>query len=279
MLAAAHAAYWAALASCGSATVVFAIGTVFRKSLVMKLGGVVTAAAFVMLTVALALRWSATGHGPYLGRHEALASYSWALIGFYLLLQWRIFRARAAGLIVAPTSFFMLGVAALSPAAAQFESPAMRSTWLWVHVGMAKVAVASLLLAAGISALSLRRSLARPRRLTGPSGPGAQESGLEQVEELSVRLVSLGFLVLAVVIGAGALWANTAWGSYWSWDPIETWSLATWVLYGMALHLYHQWHVTGVRWAWLNVSVLAVAAMLLLALWVLSLSPHWIYLS
>ena len=232
-----------------------------------------------VLTLGLVLRWSATGHGPYLGKYEAFGSYAWALVVFYSLLQWRVPRVKPVGVVVAPAVFLLLGAGVLSTSTPQFESPAMHSAWLWIHVGMAKIALASLVLGAGTSVLYLRRERAsRGQLLVVGESRAALEAGLPELEDLSVKLTSLGFLLLGVVIGAGALWANTAWGSYWSWDPIETWALATWVLYGGALHFYHLWHVWGTRWSRLSIGTLVVSLCLLLLTRVLTLSPHWVYM-
>ncbi len=279
MIEAAHGAYWAALGANGMATVLYAIGAIFQRRWIYRVGTAVLVLGLALLTASLALRWGVTGHGPYIGRYEALGSYAWVLMVSYLLLQWRVPLLRLAGVAVVPVGFLMLGAGVLSTASPQFESPAMKSAWLWIHVGMAKIALASLVVAAGASVVYLRRAKASLTVQEGaPASDTSWEAGLGLLEELSVRLVSLGFLLLAVVIGAGALWANTAWGSYWSWDPIEVWALTTWVLYGLALHLHRLWHFAAVRWAFLNMGILAASGLLFVVTRLLALSPHWIYL-
>ncbi len=279
MIEVAHGAYWAALGANGIATVLYAIGAIFQRRQVYQAGTGVVVLGLALLTASMVLRWGATGHGPYLGRYEALGSYAWVLMVSYLLLQWKAPLLRLAGVCVIPVVFLLLGAGVLSPAAPQFESPAMKSAWLWIHVGMAKIALASLGLAAGASVVYLRRAKALRKAQVGAPASGASwDIGLGRLEELSVRLVSLGFLLLAVVIGAGALWANTAWGSYWSWDPIEVWALTTWVFYGLALHFHRLWHFAGVRWAWVNLGTLAASGLLFIVTRLLALSPHWIYL-
>ncbi|MBI4200880.1 MAG: cytochrome c biogenesis protein CcsA [Chloroflexi bacterium] len=279
MIEVAHGAYWAALGANGMAALLYAIGAIFQRRRVGDFGALVVILGITLLTASLALRWGATGHGPYIGRYEALGSYAWVLMASYLLLQWKVALLRLAGAGVIAVGFLLLGAGVLSPAAPQFESPALRSAWLWTHVGLAKIALASLVLAAGASVAYLRRVKASVKAQEGsPTSDTSWEGGLGRLEELSVRLTSLGFLLLAVVIGAGALWANTAWGSYWSWDPIEVWALATWVLYGLALHLHRLWHFAGVRWAYLSVGTLAASGFLFVVTRLLALSPHWIYL-
>lgn len=275
-----HGAYWAALGISAGTSLAFAVSTAFALKRAAAVGTLLALLALVALTLSLGVRWVATGHGPYLGRYEAVGSYAWALLALFTVLQWRFSWARAAGLVVGPAAFLLLGAGVLSPMAPQFESPAMRSAWLWIHVTMAKIALASLVLSAALAAVYLLQRRATLQSGLVGAGPGtARVAQLPQTEEISVRLASLGFLLLAVVIGAGALWANTAWGSYWSWDPIETWALATWVLYGIALHLHRLWRVSGVRWALISIGTLLTSAFLFLVMWGLTLSPHWVYLA
>ena len=308
----------------------FAVAAAFGREGARYAGVGLLAAGLAALTVSLGLRWAETGHGPYLGSYEALASYGWALIAVFLAVQWRFPAGRMAGLGVAPVALLLLGAAVLSPSAPQYPSPAMRSLWLWMHVGMAKVALASLVVSGGTSWVYLRRrrvalvgagkalsqkvedgeedtipvsagaSLRSPQdRLfesLGMNGPASPEATIGEVraegnrpsaaghsqgalEELGVNLVSLGFLVLAVVLGSGALWANTAWGAYWNWDPIETWALATWIAYGIVLHLGRFGKASGAKWARWNLGALVFSAVLFVLLRLLAISPHWIYIS
>ncbi len=276
MIGFAHALYWAALAATAGAAVLFAIAASFGRQQFQAYGVAATALALALLTAGLGLRWSVAGHGPYLGLYEALASYAWVLLALYLAAQWRLPQLRMAGVLAAPGALLLLGSGVLSASAPQYQSPAMRSMWLWLHVGMAKVALASLVVGAGASLVYLRRARTA---VVAALGLVVVAASAEQfaLEDLSVRLVSLGFLVLAVVIATGAVWANTAWGAYWSWDPIETWALATWVIYGGVLHLHRTMGIAQAKWAWLNLSALCLSAFLFLVLRLLALSPHWIY--
>ncbi len=278
MLSVAHALLWVAVLFQAAAFLSLATAATFGRRWAHRGGAILLAGGLLALTASLVLRWAATGHGPYLGRYEAMASYAWVLLTLSILVQWRFPQTRRASVVVAPVALLLLGASVLSPAAPLYAAPAMRSLWLWVHVGMAKVALASLVVAGGTSWVYLRRA----RAVTVPAGAGTGAmiggDGEEELEDLSVRLVSLGFLVLAVVLGSGALWANTAWGAYWNWDPIETWALATWIAYGIVLHMARFGRASGRRWARLNLSALGFSAALFLALRLLALSPHWVYL-
>lgn len=281
MIDVAHILYWSALGTYATVTLIYASTLAFKRHWLPQSGTLFALAGWGLLTLSLALRWIDSGHGPYLGRYEAFGSYAWTLSGVYLAVVWRAPHLRGTCLLIAPTTFLLLGAGILSPSAPQFESPAMRSAWLWIHVGMAKIALASLIMGAGSAIVYLRTYRAALTPSTGGDGTAALSAPnwrALRLEEISVGFTSLGFLMLAVVIGAGALWANTAWGNYWSWDPIETWALGTWILYGILLHLSRLWNVSGARWAWLNIGVLSMSVMLFLVMRLLTLSPHWIYL-
>lgn len=278
MISIAHLLLWAAILGVGAGFVAFAVAATFGREWASRAGLAALSGGLLALTSGLLLRWIATGHGPYLGRYEALASYAWVLLVVYLLAQWRFPQARPAGLLAAPVALLLLGAGVLSPSAPLYPTPAMRSLWLWLHVGMAKVALGSLVVSAGVSWLHLRRARASVVAVAAGSAMTSVVDPRERLEELSQRLVSLGFLVLAVVLGTGALWANTAWGAYWNWDPIETWALGTWLAYGIVLHLGRFGGFAGTRWARLNLGALVFSAALFLVLRLLALSPHWIYL-
>jgi cytochrome c-type biogenesis protein CcsB len=134
--------------------------------------------------------------------------------------------------------------------ASTFESkieplmPALRSNWLTVHVftcflGYGGVAVAFL------SSLGYL--------IAARGGDPARQNLVEALDQAAAKTISFGFLFLTVGIISGAVWANSAWGTYWSWDPKETWSLITWFIYAVFLHcrFLRGWH--GRRAAWISI--------------------------
>jgi cytochrome c-type biogenesis protein CcsB len=129
--------------------------------------------------------------------------------------------------------------------------PALKSNWLLIHVLTCFIGYAAFALAFGAALLYLWQS----RR--GKAFPFAPPADLDR---LMYQAVALGFLFLSVGILTGAVWADSAWGRYWSWDPKETWSLITWFIYAGLLHarLVKGWQ--GRRIAWL--AVLGFAAVL-----------------
>ncbi|MBI3976804.1 MAG: cytochrome c biogenesis protein CcsA [Chloroflexi bacterium] len=249
-------AHWAAAVAYAVATLVAGVAVCFRRERLL-----LVAAAFLGLGAAahagaLGLRWAASGHGPFLGRYEAFSSHALAVVLVFLLLQALLPALRMGSLAVAPVAFLLLGVALLSPAAPTYPSPALRSPWLTIHVNVAKLALATTVAAGAVGALSLVRG----RVAVGPGLLAVDRTAAAELEVLCHRLVSYTFFLMSVVILSGALWASVAWGSYWSWDPVETWSLAYWAGCAFVLHLRGAGGWKGQRWA-TGVVALAVLGM------------------
>jgi cytochrome c-type biogenesis protein CcsB len=189
-------------------------------------------------------RWAAAGRAPFSNMFESLVLFVWALVVVYLALQLR----RKIPVLAAGTAL----VAVLTLAyASTFESkieplmPALRSNWLTVHVftcflGYGAVTVAM------ISSLGY---------LLAARGNKPERSEIRDACEATTdKTISFGFLFLTVGIISGAVWANSAWGTYWSWDPKETWSLITWLIYAVFLHCRFMRGWRGRRAAWISVA-------------------------
>jgi len=197
--------------------------------------------AFVFLTASLVMRTIYVGHGPFANMYEFSVSFAWGVLGAYLFFE-RRYHLRTLGLVVLPVTIAMLLYATTIPSTVEPLVPALQNNLLLtVHVAVAIVAYGSFSVAFGAALLYLiqpetgRRGLPRP----------------ELLDEISYRAVVIGFPFLTLVIVLGAVWAEQAWGTYWNWDPKETASLVTWLIYGAYLHarVVRGWH--GRRAAWL----------------------------
>ena len=201
------------------------------------------AAGWVLHTALVAWRWIETGHVPTIGNFENALAGSWFIVTMTLWASWRQrYPLLAAGAL--PFALLVLGGGALSDTSAQPMVAALRSFWLYIHVFFAWLAYAAYTVACGAGVVYLVKS----RRT-----PPARDADLAALDELMFRSTVFGFITDAVMIAAGSIWAKSLWGSYWSWDPVETWSLLSWLVYGLALHLRITlgWH--GRRLAWLLV--------------------------
>lgn len=186
-------------------------------------------------------RWAVTGHAPVMYVYENSLSGSFFVALIYLLLERRFaFLSRGLPVVVAAV-LLLLGNGLMAPASLVPLEPPFRSAWLGVHVLFAWVGFGSFVVASVLAGLYLRR-----------------ENPL--TDDLAGRLVALGFAGHTVMLASGAIWAHGLWGRYWAWDPVETWSLLTWLIYGANLHLRFTLGWRGRRAAWLTLaSVLAVA--------------------
>jgi cytochrome c-type biogenesis protein CcsB len=208
---------------------------------------------FLVQTAALLLRWKTSydlgiGHVPLANFYESLVFFAWALLLVYLLVEWRT-RNASLGAFVLPLAFLALAYASISPGVSdriQPLIPALQSNWLTVHVLTCFLAYAAFAVAFGLAVMTLVKGgqegeAGRFRRLIPTAG---------WIEVLIDQAVTLGFVLLTLGIMTGSVWAHYAWGSYWSWDPKETWSLITWLVYAVMLHARSVgWR--GRRMAWL----------------------------
>ena len=223
------------------------------------------AAANLCLTAQLVLRWWDSGHFPISNLYESLCFLAWACTLTQLLVE----RNWPSPLVPAAATPMALGCVAFAsfalPDRLQEASPlvpALRSSWLVMHVSVIMVSYAALLVGSLLSlavlftdrgnSLELRSSsigsggYRQATLVTTADGSGSGVAPLqlssvampvvEQLDSLSYRTITVGFLLLSVGLVSGAVWANEAWGSWWSWDPKETWALICWLVYAAYLH-------------------------------------------
>jgi len=223
------------------------------------------AAANLCLTAQLVLRWWDSGHFPISNLYESLCFLAWACTLTQLLVE----RNWPSPLVPAAATPMALGCVAFAsfalPERLQEASPlvpALRSSWLVMHVSVIMVSYAALLVGSLLSlavlftdrgnSLELRSSsigsggYRQATLVTAADGSGSGVAPLqlssvampvvEQLDSLSYRTITVGFLLLSVGLVSGAVWANEAWGSWWSWDPKETWALICWLVYAAYLH-------------------------------------------
>lgn len=219
---------------------------------------VLVTAANLCLTAQLVLRWWDSGHFPISNLYESLCFLAWGCTLTQLLVE----RAWSHPLVPAAATPMALGCIAFAsfalPDRLQEASPlvpALRSSWLVMHVSVIMLSYAALLVGSLLSvavlftdrseALELRSSsigAGNFRQAQSLSSTGDTKlastffRSSEELDSLSYRTITVGFLLLSVGLVSGAVWANEAWGSWWSWDPKETWAFITWLVYAAYLH-------------------------------------------
>ncbi len=225
-------------------------------------------AAVTVLAIAIGMRWSRAGYGPFLTLFEVLLSNLFSLGLIYALVFWRMPLARPGALVVLPV-FLLLGVWITTVPAEPGQLPATYETvWLWIHVGVGKVFLGLCLAATGLAAiLLLNRLLKTGNRFTGPASVATLDASVW-------RLMSVAFVFQSLMLIAGAVWAHDAWGHYWTWDPLETWAFITWLVLGLSLHARLTWQLP--LWAgWLlTLVVFCLAFLTFFGVPFSSLGPH-----
>jgi cytochrome c-type biogenesis protein CcsB len=190
-------------------------------------------AAFILHFAVLVVRFIEAGYVPMTTLHESYSFFGWCIMGLYLLLQLR-YHIPSFGAFATPLAMIMLLGAAVTPSKIIELPPALQSGWLPVHVGLLFVGDAAFALAAAAGAMYLIQERQLKQKKMGSLFHRLPNIGV--LDEINYRCLTIGFPLLTLGIITGAAWAQEAWGTYWSWDPKETWSLITWFLYAALLH-------------------------------------------
>ncbi|MDD2733659.1 MAG: c-type cytochrome biogenesis protein CcsB [Desulfuromonadaceae bacterium] len=233
----------------------------FAVSRIKALGTAASALAYGGLlsqTVAIGLRWKESydlgiGHAPLSNLYESVVFFSWTIVLIYGLLDLK-YRYKVIGAFVMP--FALLGMAwgQLSlDSGIQPLVPALQSNWLTYHVITCFLGYAAFAVACGISIMYLIREKHEKSTPDNEQSIVATFPTGRVLDDLNYKSIMIGFPLLTLGIVTGAAWANYAWGTYWSWDPKETWSLIVWFVYAAFLHARITRGWAGRRAAWLSI--------------------------
>ncbi|PKQ19507.1 MAG: cytochrome C biogenesis protein ResC [Actinobacteria bacterium HGW-Actinobacteria-6] len=225
------------------------------------------ACGMLLHAAGIVARWIAVGHGPVVTKYENLSAYAIVTAGIAVYLLWRRTSLRQLGLILFPVSFLMLGFGLFSGTEGQNLPPTFGGIWLVLHVCFYFLAFSTAVTAAAASVLLI----------TGKQAPGRTDITAEELDVAAYRYAGLAFSFWGIGMLTGAIWAFNAWGRYWAWDPVETWSLVTWLVFGAYLHLRRFYRWDGRRAAWLLVICFGFALMSLFGTTLLNNSLHSVY--
>ena len=213
--------------------------------------------ANIFITLQLISRWIISSHFPISNLFESLCFLSWGLILVQLLLE-REYKTPVISTLSIPIILLTLGFACfILPEDLRSSTnlvPALRSSWLVMHVSVVMLSYASLIIGSCLSASVLLIDNNQALQIRSSSvGIGGykvtnivsneevikpyQFTHLEKLDTLSYRSILVGFVLLTLGLVSGAVWANEAWGTWWSWDPKETWAFISWLFYAAYLHM------------------------------------------
>ncbi|HSL39230.1 MAG TPA: c-type cytochrome biogenesis protein CcsB [Desulforhopalus sp.] len=204
-----------------------------QNNRIRNVGRIFLLASGVAQTLYIVARYLEAGNTPITSQHEAVVFFAWSTTWAYLSFRWR-YTVKNFGTFVATLIFALLLISSFSPREIVPLLPALQSFWLPIHAGVSIIAYGFLALAfcGGVMYLLLEREL-KSRRL---GYFFARLPSLDALDQLNSHCVTTGFIFLTLGIVTGSIWASQAWGAYWQWDPKETWSLITWLLYLVQIH-------------------------------------------
>ncbi len=232
-------------------------GVVFLQKSLLRWGSISAWIVLIILSAGILMRWIESyqlgyGRAPLSNLYESLVFAAWSITLIYLLLEMR-HQHKALGLFPMLFSFLAMAYASFSPGMDSVIRPlvpALKSNWLIIHVVTCFFGYAAFTVSFGISIVHLWKS--KQKINPHPKGIVALLPSLNKMDELNYQMVFFGFIWLSLGIISGSVWANSAWGTYWSWDPKETWSLITWLIYAAILHARNMKGWRGNRVAWLS---------------------------
>jgi cytochrome c-type biogenesis protein CcsB len=249
--------FWIAVGFYGASAFCYILGFIARGEKLFLAGLVTAAGGFLPHTASIGVRWS-EGATPFISTAESLSLGVWVTVLFFLVLQLANARVRPLGVLVMPVAFVLIGWGGtLRKGPADQIVPALQSAWLWVHIVGASTGFAAVLIAAALGLLYLLKE----RR---QGGLYERLPALPELDNLGYRFVVGGFTLYGVMIVSGGFWANQVKGMFWNWDPVEVWSLVSWLVYGIYLHLRITFGWRGRRLALYS---LAAAAVMIVSYW------------
>ena len=215
------------------ATVLYLLDVLLRKELAGKAGRGMLLAGFALHCATIVTRYVEAGYTPVTNLHESVSFFAWTLVGIYFLFDLR-YRLSVLGAFVCPLALVLMVVGSAAPKVVQEINPMLDSWWFPIHVTLAFSgnAVFTVAFVAGVMYLLQERML----KSKNFSGLYHRLPSLQTLDSINYKCLTFGFPLMTMGIVSGAVWANSAWGGYWRWDPKETWALITWFLYAALLH-------------------------------------------
>jgi cytochrome c-type biogenesis protein CcsB len=234
-----------------------------KNDTVFKISKTLVLFSNILFVITLLSRWIGEGYFPLSNLYESLIFLSWGISSIHLFVEYKT-NSRLIGALATPILFFICGFSSLTLPTDMQKAlplvPSLQSNWLMMHVSMMMISYATLIIGSLLSILYLaflfftknndtldiistnqqsnssnNLSILSLNR-TENSSDISKFSLLQTIDIWSYRIIGLGFPFLTIGIISGAIWANEAWGAYWSWDPKETWALITWLVFAIYLH-------------------------------------------
>jgi cytochrome c-type biogenesis protein CcsB len=191
------------------------------------------ALGFLFHAAGILYRYFNAGHLPIASAHEATSFFAFCTVFIFFILELR-YKVGLLGSFIMPIVFVLMLVASVFSREIKPLAPVLQSNWLLFHTVFAFFANAAFAIASGVAVMYLvQEHFVRAKR---PGDLFQRLPSLQSLDEINYRLITVGFPLFTLAIVTGVFWADTAWGSYWRWDPREVWSLITWFIFAIILH-------------------------------------------
>ncbi|PKM80984.1 MAG: c-type cytochrome biogenesis protein CcsB [Firmicutes bacterium HGW-Firmicutes-14] len=238
----------------GIASLIYIVYLGYKNENMVRIATLATIVGLITNLAFLVLRWMISGRAPFANGYEFLMSFTAGIAGAYLVAEWK-YRYKIIGAFVMPIAWLILAWIAMKmpdySRSATNLMPALQSNWLSIHVATAMVSYGAFALSLGTSIMYLiKQSM---ENSGSRSGFSKRMPSLDALDDISYKFIAVAFPFLSAVIITGAIWAEYAWGRYWSWDPKETWSLITWLVYAAYLHARFTYGWRGSKAAWMSI--------------------------
>ncbi|SCX90335.1 c-type cytochrome biogenesis protein CcsB [Alkaliphilus peptidifermentans] len=228
----------------GLSMVLYLVFFILRSDKYASLASYLVICGLLFHTISLATRTVEASRLPLSNQYEFATSFSWGIAACLIAFE-KKYRFKILGTFVCPIIVLVTFYAALQSREIRPLMPALQSNWIILHVSTAVISYGAFAVACGISVMFLIKSYLNKNSFIQKNMPS-----LEILDTISYRAIGLGFVMLTIVIVSGAIWADQAWGRYWQWDPKETWSFITWIIYAVYLHvrLSRGWKYKNAAW-------------------------------
>lgn len=260
-------ANWAVVIVYVLATIANVAGVLFINDRFERLSYRVAGCGLALHTAVIAVWWAEVGHGPYMAPNEVLSSDAWVTMACFFIFFKIYPRIKPASVLAFPATFLMLALSMFYNPGIRTLPATFRSVWLIIHIGLYKISLATLVIACALAIFYLlkkRKDHGWLQRLPA----------LETLDVYSYRFAGFGFIFWTIGMLAGSIWAHQSWGRFWGWDPTETWSLITCLMFGAYLHLRRFFQLKGTNAAWFFIACFIISLVSLFGMATLSGSIH-----
>ena len=249
----------------------YLVGLIKNQTSPAKLGRGFLLIALAAHTASLVVITVAIGRPPFLNLYEYMLSFTWAAAVVYITTELLTKNSALGGFCVPLVTAFVFFTQRLPNGKIDDAiMPALRSAWRVPHVASAILAYGAFLIAFALAVMYLLRDAVDakvakdPAKAAGMSFWASRLPSTKLLDQTIHRTVAFGFLMQTLLVIIGAIWAQFAWGRYWGWDPKETWSLITWLIYATYLHTRLVMGWRGRKSAWLAIIGFAVTVFTLI---------------